>query len=749
MVAFERTDSATLALSGGVDVEQTARAAKIPDPAISVVIPCYNGVDTLPDTLRSLRRQNFRRWEAIVVDDGSTDGAAALAERWARRDPRIRVIRTEHGGVAAASNLGVAAARAPWIGFLDCDDWLARDAYQRLLRLADQQPTAGVVMGGACAVLPDGRRRRFPPRDLGDAFRALCQDGHIAIHSALVQRELILGVGRFDPTLATHEDWDLWLRVARTGTRFAQTPAMIAFYRMRPDSLSRQVWPVAVDGLKVMERAYAPDPRVARPHPAHAAGGPREDLLMHRFYFGLWSAARDIAAGGDGQAIVDLVLEDQGREFDARDLGGLMASGMAGLAACAPHDLAPRWDAFEPRLRALLDRACPRAEQARRKALTLGVIKAALNAGKRGEADVLDLNRPRRPTILSEDPAAILQLRRGRRTLGAVALAALGPMTPATFARMTAAQAARLARQPAARALAPWSSWAFWRAAGVNFLGAVSAALLKAPPGLTRDLVRARLRTAASAGVQADVVSRLKGMDWGEGEEDVHAARLDALAAEAGLARLDRPRPWARSAATGPALGVSVPILMYHRIASEGGLARYRVAPDLFAEQMALLRAAGFRTLTPEALAEGLARGRPFAGRPVMLTFDDGYDDFHDQAWPILAAHGFTATVFAVAGKLGQSADWDEEYGPPASLMTGERLRALADQGVAIGSHAFSHRRLTLLGMEDLYREALRSAATLEQALGRRKRWRSRGCSRRCPPPVRPADRGRRTDSRT
>jgi peptidoglycan/xylan/chitin deacetylase (PgdA/CDA1 family) len=159
---------------------------------------------------------------------------------------------------------------------------------------------------------------------------------------------------------------------------------------------------------------------------------------------------------------------------------------------------------------------------------------------------------------------------------------------------------------------------------------------------------------------------------------------------------------------------------MYHRIAAAGGLRRYRIAPEMFAQQMSLLDAAGFTTLTPEALAEGLDRGRPFAGRPVVLTFDDGYDDFYEVAWPVLRAHRFTATVFAVAGRLGQTADWDAEYGPPASLMSAERLKALAREGVSIGSHAFTHTRLTHLETGELYRETLASAAILEQVLGRR-----------------------------
>jgi peptidoglycan/xylan/chitin deacetylase (PgdA/CDA1 family) len=499
---------------------------------------------------------------------------------------------------------------------------------------------------------------------------------------------------------------------------------LVAFYRMRPGSLSRQVWRSAVDGLEVMSRGCGPDPRVARPHPAHARGGPDEDLPMRRLCFVLWSAARDIAAGGDGLAIADLVAAERRHEFDPQELGQLMAAGMADMAACAPHALAPRWAEFEAKLGAVLDRLYPGAERARPKAFALGVIKAALNGGGPDDDDVIDLDDPRLPRRLINDPSAVLQLRRGGRTLGAVALAALGPQDPATFAGMVAAQAGRLPRQATVRAFRPWESWAFWGAAWGKLLRPAPPALIldRAGAGRARQLLWARLRTATAAGMRAAVAARLGGLP--RGQADGHTVRLSALREETGSAEAPdaRPPPSHRAASrTGACSGISlrVPILAYHRIAASGGLERYRVAPEAFAEQMALLDAAGFTTLTPEALAEGLERGRPFAGRPILLTFDDGYDDFYDTAWPVLQAHSFTATVFAVGGRLGRTADWDAEYGPPASLMSAERLRILADQGVSIGSHAFTHRRLTHLDTSELYREVLASSAALSKVLGR------------------------------
>ena len=94
-------------------------------PAVSIILPTYNRVDTLERAVRSVKAQTFGDWELIVVDDGSQDGSDALIEKIARDDPRIRLLRQANAGVAAARNTGLSAARGGWITFLDSDDaWL-------------------------------------------------------------------------------------------------------------------------------------------------------------------------------------------------------------------------------------------------------------------------------------------------------------------------------------------------------------------------------------------------------------------------------------------------------------------------------------------------------------------------------------------------------------------------------------------------------------------------------------------------
>ncbi|MEQ6902263.1 glycosyltransferase family 2 protein [Nocardioides sp. YIM 152588] len=102
-------------------------------PLLSVVVPAYGVEEWLPECLASLVGQTFRRWEAIVVDDGSTDRSGAIADEWAARDARISVVHTPNRGLSVARNHGATRARGEYLAFLDSDDALPPDAYELLV----------------------------------------------------------------------------------------------------------------------------------------------------------------------------------------------------------------------------------------------------------------------------------------------------------------------------------------------------------------------------------------------------------------------------------------------------------------------------------------------------------------------------------------------------------------------------------------------------------------------------------------
>lgn len=164
-----------------------------------------------------------------------------------------------------------------------------------------------------------------------------------------------------------------------------------------------------------------------------------------------------------------------------------------------------------------------------------------------------------------------------------------------------------------------------------------------------------------------------------------------------------------------------IPVLAYHRIADDGpaSLRRWRVTPDMFRSQLRLLRAHGYYSVTSGDFLKARASRQPLPGRPVLITFDDGYQDFADVAWPILEEEGFQAEVFIVTDRVGASASWDDHEGAaPPQLMNWSTIQALHNRGVQFGSHLASHTPATNLSSHALLCELIRSRADLEEKLG-------------------------------
>ncbi len=107
------------------------------EPLISIVIPVYNGEKTLDRCVSSVLGQSFRNFELILVDDGSSDGSLEMCRNFAARDSRVRILARENGGVSAARNAGMAAARGKYLQFADCDDWLDRRAAELMVKKAE------------------------------------------------------------------------------------------------------------------------------------------------------------------------------------------------------------------------------------------------------------------------------------------------------------------------------------------------------------------------------------------------------------------------------------------------------------------------------------------------------------------------------------------------------------------------------------------------------------------------------------
>jgi peptidoglycan/xylan/chitin deacetylase (PgdA/CDA1 family) len=182
---------------------------------------------------------------------------------------------------------------------------------------------------------------------------------------------------------------------------------------------------------------------------------------------------------------------------------------------------------------------------------------------------------------------------------------------------------------------------------------------------------------------------------------------------------MSTPVPQVPSASARP---IPIPILLYHSITRDAtaGYRPYAVDPVRFRTQMELVAQAGSRTLTVRELGAILAdpSGR-VPERSVVITFDDGFDDVHREALPVLDRLGLTATAFLVAGHVGATSRWLAAAGEGhRRLMSWSQVRELAAAGIEIGSHSHTHPELDTLPAHLVDRELDRSRAVLEDGLG-------------------------------
>lgn len=221
---------------------------------VSVIIPTYNYAGFVAKAINSVLDQSYSNTEIIVVDDGSTDNTAVVAQQLLQQDARVRYVHQHNQGLSAARNTGIKNAKGEFLVFLDADDVLHEEKIAAHLEHFATDDQMDISYGSSRYFLSDQPEKTYAnialneqdwmPKVSGDAetvMPALVVNNIMPVCSAMMRRRVVDVVGDFDITLKSLEDWDYWLRAATAGLRFGYRAdvRLAAFIRVHGVSMSQ------------------------------------------------------------------------------------------------------------------------------------------------------------------------------------------------------------------------------------------------------------------------------------------------------------------------------------------------------------------------------------------------------------------------------------------------------------------------------------------------------------------------------
>lgn len=224
-------------------------------------MPCYNSANTIDDSIMSVLKQSYHKFELLVIDDGSNDDTIERVMSF--KDSRIRIIKQKRNqGVALSRNAGLLKMQGKWVQFLDSDDYIYPEKFEKQLSVSAD---ADIVLSDCEIVYPDGRRVQF--ESLHESGYLQIEDfiytNPILIHAPLIRRSIIGQDHFFNPSFC-HEDWAFWIHLASTKPYLAYLPDILSTYNRRLGSRSFDLienYRNRIDCLtNIRNRAFCMDP---------------------------------------------------------------------------------------------------------------------------------------------------------------------------------------------------------------------------------------------------------------------------------------------------------------------------------------------------------------------------------------------------------------------------------------------------------------------------------------------------------
>ena len=208
-------------------------------PNVSVIIPTHNCGRYLGASIESALNQSYPDLEIIVVNDGSTDNTDSVLERYLK-EKRIKYIKNnEKKGLSASRNIAIDASKGNLIAFLDADDIFLKDKIKKQVKLFEINSRIDICYTNEIYFNEEENKEILSTRYhfSGDIFYYMKRSNFIHVSTAMA-RSGILRKNKFDETLKSHEDWELFLRLAHKGANFAYIKDALSKIRIRKDSMT-------------------------------------------------------------------------------------------------------------------------------------------------------------------------------------------------------------------------------------------------------------------------------------------------------------------------------------------------------------------------------------------------------------------------------------------------------------------------------------------------------------------------------
>jgi len=260
-------------------------------------MPCFNCAKHLLTGAGSVFSQTSQDWELIIIDDGSGDSSWEAVQALAAKDARIKPVKQENRGAAAARNHGLKQAQGRFTAFLDADDTWHPEFLESMLDAQKQQPSDTIVYCGWQNLgAPSGNNQEYIPPDYesGDKLSELLSNCPWPIHAALIPTHLITEAGGFDESFRSCMDYDLWLRIG-TQVRLVLVPRVLAFYHHHDgEQITKNQARIALNHRRVQEKYLKNNPKVWKILGKDQIRALTEGELLKRGYICYWK--RDLPA---------------------------------------------------------------------------------------------------------------------------------------------------------------------------------------------------------------------------------------------------------------------------------------------------------------------------------------------------------------------------------------------------------------------------------------------------------------------